>query len=107
MTAPAFAPQPSTNQYTSWTPEQKAFNRRKTHANIAGMTDRILKRLGYPSKRHNFITAVQSAHGASQDAKVPYTEFHRSNACLAEFLELKGKDKRSNEVMVSQMIKRH
>src|ERR1044071_2419110 len=98
--------QPSTSQSKAWTPEEKASFRRKNHANIEAMTGRILHRLGYSSRHRDFIAAVQSAHGAGEDAKVPYTEFHRSRACLAEYLGLNGKQE-SNEVTVSRHIKWH
>jgi hypothetical protein len=98
---------PKQREGQSQTPAQRAFWRRKIHANITAQTGRILQALGYPSgSLRDLIDAIQSAHGAGADAETPYTPFARSHLTIAEFMELGGKEE-SRISMVSRALSAH
>ena len=73
--------------------EQRARWRRRDHANIEAMQNRIIQRITeetgvmMPPKVRAFISALQSAHGGGE---VIYEPFRRSHLIIAQYLQFTG-----------------
>jgi hypothetical protein len=86
--------------------DEYAFKRRRTHANIADMTLKIMEAAGYQAKDHlHFITAVQAAHGGSRDAEIAFTPFSRAHLTIASLMHLTGSDDAKRKAVYRHIIK--
>lgn len=76
----------------SWN-DKYAAQRRRDHANIEAMQNRIIQRITeetgimMPPKARVLISALQSAHGGG---KVPYAPFTRAHLTIAQYLQFTG-----------------
>lgn len=86
--------------------DQHARWRRRDHANIEAMQNRIIQGIvdetgiPFPPKLRAFISALQSAHGGGVVANEP---FKRSHLSVAQYLQFKGSEE-AREARVRRLI---